>query len=84
MVEVRNITRRFVLQVGFSCNARCRFCYYRESLKTGKVKDYIKKFGVNKSIIKPYKDMKMVRDPLEFCKKYKDNFESLRESKNGS
>jgi len=38
--DIRNVTRRFVLQVGFSCNARCRFCYYKESLRTGKVRDY--------------------------------------------
>ncbi len=35
----REITKRFVLHVGFSCNARCRFCYYRESLEQGKVRD---------------------------------------------
>lgn len=37
---VRNVTRRFVLQIGFSCNAKCRFCYYKESLKKGTVRDY--------------------------------------------
>lgn len=40
---IRNVTRRFVLQAGFSCNARCRFCYYRESLKKGTVRDYTTK-----------------------------------------
>ena len=39
MAQVREVTRRFVLQAGFSCNARCRFCYYRESLEKGIVKD---------------------------------------------
>ena len=29
-----------MLQVGFSCNARCRFCYYRDSLKAGTVRDF--------------------------------------------
>lgn len=33
------ITKRFVLHVGYSCNLRCRFCYYRESLEKGDVKD---------------------------------------------
>ena len=40
MKPTRIITKRFVLQVGFSCNARCTFCYYRESLKDGTVRDY--------------------------------------------
>jgi MoaA/NifB/PqqE/SkfB family radical SAM enzyme len=38
--DIRNVTRRFVLQVGFSCNARCKFCYYKESLRKGTVRDY--------------------------------------------
>lgn len=40
MTEIREVTRRFVLQVGFSCPWRCKFCYYRESLKKGNVKDF--------------------------------------------
>ncbi len=40
MAEIREVTRRFVLQVGFSCPWRCKFCYYRESLKKGNVKDF--------------------------------------------
>lgn len=40
MTQIREVTRRFVLQVGFSCNARCRFCYYRESLRNGRVRDF--------------------------------------------
>lgn len=36
---IPKITRRFVLHVGFSCNERCIFCYYRESLEKGTVKD---------------------------------------------
>jgi len=40
MTEIREVTRRFVLQAGFSCPWRCRFCYYRESLKKGNVKDF--------------------------------------------
>lgn len=28
-----------VLHVGYSCNERCRFCYYRESLEKGTVRD---------------------------------------------
>lgn len=39
----REVTRRFVLQVGFSCNARCIFCYYHEALKKGKVRNYTTK-----------------------------------------
>ena len=35
----RKITKRFVLHVGFSCNERCVFCYYRDSLEKGTVKD---------------------------------------------
>lgn len=35
----RHITDRLVIHVGFSCNERCRFCYYRESLESEKVKD---------------------------------------------
>lgn len=38
--ETRIVTRRFVLQAGFLCNARCRFCYYRESLEKGTVSDF--------------------------------------------
>jgi len=37
--DIMRVTRRFVLQAGFSCNARCRFCYYRESLRKGTIKD---------------------------------------------
>lgn len=40
MTKIRNVTRRFVLQVGFSCNARCRFCYYRKELEAGDVHDF--------------------------------------------
>lgn len=39
-ILIRNVTKRFVLQVGFSCNARCKFCYYKESLRKGTVRDY--------------------------------------------
>ena len=36
---MKDISKRFVLHVGYSCNERCRFCYYRESLEKGTVKD---------------------------------------------
>jgi MoaA/NifB/PqqE/SkfB family radical SAM enzyme len=36
----KKITRRFVLHVGYSCNERCVFCYYRDSLEKGTVKDH--------------------------------------------
>jgi len=36
----RYITHRFVLYVGLSCNARCRFCYYLKYLETGKAYKY--------------------------------------------
>lgn len=39
MKSIRKVTGRFVLQAGFSCNARCKFCYYRESLRKGTVRD---------------------------------------------
>jgi MoaA/NifB/PqqE/SkfB family radical SAM enzyme len=38
-MDKRIVTKRIVLQTGFSCNARCTFCYYRKALETGKVKD---------------------------------------------
>lgn len=38
-MDKRFVTKRIVLQMGFSCNARCRFCYYREELASGRVKD---------------------------------------------
>ncbi len=37
---VRLSTRRFVMQMGFACNARCSFCYYLDSIKTGTTKDF--------------------------------------------
>lgn len=40
---IRKVTRRFVLQAGFSCNARCRFCYYKESLRKRIVRDFTTK-----------------------------------------
>ena len=43
MVDYRLVTKRFVLQVGFTCPLRCRFCYYKESLASGKVKDFTTK-----------------------------------------
>lgn len=38
-VEKRIVTKRIVLQVGYTCNVRCRFCYYRKALESGKVRD---------------------------------------------
>lgn len=35
----REITKRFVIHVGYSCNERCVFCYYRDSLAKGEVED---------------------------------------------
>ena len=35
----RHISKRIVIHVGFSCNERCVFCYYRDSLAKGDVKD---------------------------------------------
>ncbi len=37
---IRNSTRRFVLQMGFACNARCSFCYYLDSIESRKTTDY--------------------------------------------
>ncbi len=34
------VTPRLVLQIGFSCNARCKFCYYQDALRKGTVKDF--------------------------------------------
>jgi len=36
---MKTITQRFVLHLGYSCNERCRFCYYRDSLENNSVKD---------------------------------------------
>ncbi len=38
-MEKRIITKRIVLQVGYTCNARCKFCYYRKALESKKVRD---------------------------------------------
>ncbi|MEK6940434.1 MAG: radical SAM protein [Nanoarchaeota archaeon] len=37
---VRRSTRRFVMQMGFACNARCSFCYYLDSIKAQTTKDF--------------------------------------------
>lgn len=34
------VTRRFVLHAGYSCNERCQFCYYLEDLQQGRVRDW--------------------------------------------
>jgi MoaA/NifB/PqqE/SkfB family radical SAM enzyme len=34
----REITKRFVLYVGFKCNMRCQFCYYLKSIEDGTAK----------------------------------------------
>lgn len=38
-MDKRLVTKRMVLHVGFSCNARCRFCYYKDDLACGNVRD---------------------------------------------
>lgn len=39
-IPKRLVTSRVVLHVGYSCNLRCRFCYYIEDLEKGRVKDW--------------------------------------------
>lgn len=35
----REVTKRFVLYVGFKCNLRCQFCYYLKSIEDGTAKN---------------------------------------------
>jgi MoaA/NifB/PqqE/SkfB family radical SAM enzyme len=37
--RANTVTRRLAINMGFTCNLRCRFCYYLESIKAGRTND---------------------------------------------